>query len=162
MTVLQQPMARRTVLVGLTVAVASAALPPAAADDRTPMKVSKDPNCGCCSGWAAHMDGAGFNVTVVEVGDLKLVRAQAGVPPELAGCHTAEVGGYIVEGHVPAGAVRRLLAARPAATGVAAPGMPMGSPGMEGPEPETFEVFLFGPAPGQKQSFGFYRGTEQV
>jgi hypothetical protein len=162
MTVLQQPIARRAVLAGLTVAVASTAVSPAAADDRPPMKVFKDPNCGCCSGWATHMTDAGFAVTVVEAEDLKRVRSQAGVPAELAGCHTAEVGGYIVEGHVPAVAVRRLLATRPTATGIAAPGMPMGSPGMESPDPETFEVFLFGPAPGQKQSFGLYRGTEQA
>jgi hypothetical protein len=162
MAALEQPMTRRTVLASLTAAAASVVPLPAAAADRPLMKVSKDPNCGCCSGWAAHMEGAGFSVTVVEVSNLKAVRAQAGVPPELAGCHTAEVGGYIVEGHVPAAAVQRLLAARPAATGIAAPGMPMGSPGMEGPEPETFEVFLFGPGPSQKQSFGFYRGTEQV
>jgi hypothetical protein len=97
--------------------------------------VHKDPNCGCCSGWAKHLKDNGFAVTVDERADLQVVRKRLGVPADLAACHTAEVDGYVIEGHVPALAVRRLLRERPNAIGLAVPGMPAGSPGMEGGVP---------------------------
>src|SRR6266702_4673158 len=107
--------------------------------------VHKDPNCGCCAGWVQHLKATGFAVTVEETADLEIVRKRLGVPADLAACHTAEVGGYVLEGHVPAVAVRRLLENRPPATGLAVPGMPAGSPGMEGGVPQKYEVVLFGP-----------------
>ena len=107
--------------------------------------VHKDPNCGCCAGWVQHLKAAGFAVTVEETADLEIVRKRLGVPADLAACHTAEVGGYVLEGHVPAVAVQRLLEKRPIATGLAVPGMPVGSPGMEGGVPQKYEVVLFGP-----------------
>ena len=81
------------------------------------MNVTKDPSCGCCDGWVAHIEAAGFPVRVVESTDMDSLKQRLGVPAELASCHTAEVGGYVVEGHVPAAAIRRLLAERPDATG---------------------------------------------
>jgi len=92
--------------------------------------VTKDPNCGCCGGWVDHMKAAGFPVEVVTTPQVNRVKARLGVPDALASCHTAEVGGYVVEGHVPADAVKRLLADKPQAKGLAVPGMPVGSPGM--------------------------------
>ena len=117
--------------------------PPAAADTLT-VVVHRSPTCGCCKGWTAHMRAHGFRVTEVEQEDLTAVKAQAEVPALLHACHTARVGGYVVEGHVPAPDVRRLLTERPAITGIAAPGMPMGSPGMEGPyPPDRYNVLAF-------------------
>ena len=106
--------------------------------------VSKDPNCGCCGAWVNHLRGAGFTVSVRDTGDLPAIKRRLGVPGELASCHTAEVGEYVIEGHVPADAVKRLLTEKPAAIGLSVPGMPIGSPGMEGGTPETYEVVLFG------------------
>ncbi len=105
------------------------------------------------------MRAAGFPVTVIDTPDLKSLKARLGVPADLAGCHSSEVAGYVIEGHVPAAAVRRLLAERPAATGLAVPGMPAGSPGMGG-EPAIYEVTLF--ARDQRSSYARYRGAELV
>jgi hypothetical protein len=107
--------------------------------------VHKDPTCGCCSGWVQHLQKAGFVAKVVETRDIDAVKTRLGVPNDLAACHTAEISGYVVEGHVPATALRRLLAERPQAAGLAVPGMPIGSPGMEGGQPERYDVVLFGP-----------------
>jgi hypothetical protein len=115
------------------------------AADQAVITVHKDPTCGCCAGWVRHLQRAGFTTDVVETRDLDPVKRRLGVPDDLAACHTAEVSGYVVEGHVPASAVKRLLAERPSATGLAVPGMPVGSPGMEGGEPEVYEVVMFGP-----------------
>ncbi|WP_413872241.1 DUF411 domain-containing protein [Albidovulum sp.] len=125
------------------------------------VSVTKDPSCGCCDGWAAHIEAAGFPVRVVESADMGGLKQRLGVPAELASCHTAEVGGYVVEGHVPAAAIRRLLAERPDATGLAVPGMPAGSPGMDFPgvEPEPYEAFLFGPT---TRSFGRFLGSREI
>ena len=120
--------------------------------------VHKDPDCGCCGGWVKHMQAAGFAVTVDETADLRAVRTRLRVPPSLASCHTAEVSGFVVEGHVPAQAIRRLLAQRPAVLGLAVPGMPAGSPGMEGGTPRAYDVLTFG-ADGQKP-FMRVLGTE--
>ena len=109
------------------------------------IRVHKDPNCGCCTGWVRHLESAGFHVTVQEERNLQDIQKRLGVPADLAACHTAEAGGYVIEGHVPAAAIQRLLKERPAATGVAVPGMPMGSPGMEGGTLERYAVVLFGP-----------------
>lgn len=103
----------------------------------------KSPSCRCCGGWIRHMRAAGFSVTALDIVDVQPIKDSHGVPPQLASCHTAIVGGYIVEGHVPAADIRRLLEERPAAKGLAAPGMPSSAPGMDGPH-ETYEVVLFG------------------
>ena len=120
--------------------------------------VHKDPNCGCCTAWVQHLKDAGFAVTVEEATNLQAVRKRLGVPHDLAACHTAEIGGYVIEGHVPALAVRRLLEKRPAAVGLAVPGMPAGSPGMEGGTPRKYDVVLFGAA--GRQSFMQFVGSE--
>jgi hypothetical protein len=101
-------------------------------------------------------------VEEVETRELNRVKAHLGVPPDLASCHTAQVQGYVIEGHVPADAVKRLLAERPEAAGLAVPGMPMGSPGMEmaGMEPDAYEVVMFGPR--GRSTFARYRGTRAV
>jgi len=105
--------------------------------------VYKSPTCGCCSKWIDHMKAAGFEVRAVDLEDLTETKQAAGVPIRLRTCHTALVDGYVVEGHVPADLVQRLLKERPKVTGVAVPGMPMGSPGMEGPTKEPYDVLLF-------------------
>ena len=122
--------------------------------------VHKDPDCGCCTGWVRHLKDAGFAVAVEETTDLQPVRKRLGVPADLAACHTAEVDGYVLEGHIPAAAVRRLLDKRPTAIGLAVPGMPAGSPGMEGGVPQRYDVVLFG-ATG-RQPFMHFVGAENV
>jgi len=124
--------------------------------------VTKDPSCGCCSGWVDHLKSAGFPVEVRETPEINRVKVRLGVPDDLASCHTAEVGGYVIEGHVPADAIKRLLAERPQAKGLAVPGMPVGSPGMEiaGAKDDTYEVVLFGPS-GNK-TFARYQGSRRV
>jgi hypothetical protein len=115
------------------------------ASEKAVITVHRDPSCGCCSGWVRHLQNAGFNTKVLDVRDLDAVKRRLGVPDDLAACHTAEVAGYVIEGHVPAAALKRFLAEKPNATGLAVPGMPIGSPGMEGGKPEKYDVVLFGP-----------------
>ncbi|MBK8907858.1 MAG: DUF411 domain-containing protein [Rhodospirillales bacterium] len=105
--------------------------------------VYKSPYCGCCEGWIEHMKARGYAVSSHDMLDLQSVKTSARVPAELESCHTAVVGGYALEGHVPADAVDRLLRERPDVAGLAVPGMPVGSPGMEGPNPETYDVMTF-------------------
>jgi hypothetical protein len=105
--------------------------------------VYKSPTCGCCNGWIEHLEAAGFTVEARDSRDLMTVKRDAGVPAELSSCHTALVDGYVVEGHVPAEHLKRLLADEPEVAGIAVPGMPVGSPGMEGPNPEPYEVYSF-------------------
>ncbi|QYY30707.1 MULTISPECIES: DUF411 domain-containing protein [Cupriavidus] len=123
---------RRTILAALALlpAAAWAASPQSA----TTVKVWKSPTCGCCKDWVAHLQSNGFDVTTYEVDDLTAARSKAGMPDRYASCHTAVVEGYALEGHVPAREIRRLLRERPTAVGLAVPGMPLGSPGMDGPE----------------------------
>lgn len=127
----------------------------------TPVKVYKEATCGCCAIWARHMSAAGFSVETIDVPDVNRIKTQLGVPSRLATCHTAEVGGYLAEGHVPATVVKRLLAEKPAGRGVAVPGMPVGSPGMEGGTPEIYTVFLFG-APSNMSVYARCRGEQEV
>lgn len=129
-------------------AVAVAAGVPAAlwAQSAGPMlEVWKDPNCGCCKDWVAHLQSHGFAVQVNDSGNTA-ARARLGIPPQLGSCHTALVDGYAIEGHVPAREVRRLLKERPDATGLSVPGMPVGSPGMDTPayggRTDPFDVLL--------------------
>ena len=112
----------------------------------------KNPQCGCCEAYADYLRQSGYEVTVKPSFDLPLIKRQNGVPEALEGCHTTLVGGYVVEGHVPVGAVNRLLDERPALKGISVPGMPAGSPGMlmPGESPRPLTIFEIGanPAPG--------------
>jgi len=107
------------------------------------MTVFKTKTCGCCAKWVDHMRASGFTVTVKDVDSTAGARKTYGVPDRLLSCHTASVGGYAIEGHVPAEDVKRLLKERPKSVGLAVPGMPMGSPGMEGPRSDAYAVLLF-------------------
>lgn len=129
------PTSRRHVLRVLTAGVASAIVWPVSAQvksDPRMAEVWKDPNCGCCHDWILHMEQHGFKFKVHDTGNTA-VRARLGLPAKYGSCHTALVGGYLVEGHVPAEDVKRLLREKPQGLGVAVPGMPIGSPGMDGP-----------------------------
>ncbi|TAH50475.1 MAG: DUF411 domain-containing protein [Betaproteobacteria bacterium] len=130
-------------LVGAFVCAAVLGLPAAfAAGDEVTMY--KDPNCGCCSKWAEHMRAHGFSVKEIGTPQMGAVKQAAGVPQALGSCHTAKIGKYVIEGHVPAADVKRLLAEKPAVVGLSAPGMPQGSPGMEGPFPaDRYDVVSF-------------------
>lgn len=121
-------------------------LPAAMAQSQRPMvEVWKGPACGCCKDWIGHMQANGFTTTVHETGNTE-VRTRLGLPVKYGSCHTATVGGYVLEGHVPASEVKRLLAQKPRALGLAVPGMPVGSPGMDGPEykgrKDAYQVLL--------------------
>lgn len=136
---------RGLLLAALAAAVAAPTLgvrPAFAARARPLVEVWKSPTCGCCGAWVEHMQAAGFEVRIHDVGNTA-ARARAGLPAKYGSCHTALVDGYVVEGHVPAADVKRLLAERPAALGLAVPGMPIGSPGMEqGDLREPYDVLL--------------------
>lgn len=106
--------------------------------------VYKTPTCGCCKSWVEHLRKQGFEVKTIDREDLTLIKQQQGVPEPLSACHTAIVEGYTIEGHVPADVIRKLLKERPPVVGLAVPGMPMGSPGMEGPTSQPYEVYTFG------------------
>ena len=109
------------------------------------VEVYKSPTCGCCSKWIEHMRANGFTVKSTDVGDMTKVKAARGVPDQAQSCHTSIVEGYVVEGHVPAADVHRLLKEKPAVVGIAAPGMPVGSPGMETPyvKADKYDVVSF-------------------
>ena len=133
---------------------AAAAGPATAAPTRTASAVDpslptvtvyKSPTCGCCTSWVEHLRESGFAVETVDTDDVQSVKAEHGVPQGLQSCHTGVVDGYVVEGHVPAADVKRLLAERPEAAGLAVPGMPVGSPGMEqGDTVQPYDVLLVG------------------
>jgi hypothetical protein len=114
----------------------------AGAQSATQIEVFKSPYCGCCEKWVEHMKRNGFTVSAHNVNDVPAVRENLGMPDRLGSCHTAKVGGYVIEGHVPAADVRRLLKEKPKAIGLAAPGMPQGSPGMETTAPVPYETLL--------------------
>jgi len=119
--------------VGSALAWAAVATRPAWAAPLPTMQVWKAPTCGCCKDWIAILQRAGFKVHTFDEGN-NAARARFGLPARYGSCHTAHIGGYVVEGHVPAREIRRLLAEKPDAIGIAVPGMPVGSPGMDGPE----------------------------
>lgn len=107
------------------------------------VQVYKTPTCSCCSKWVQHLRGNGFQVSVQDVADTVVYRRKYGVPEALLSCHTAVVEGYSLEGHVPASDIQRLLRERPKAKGLAVPGMPAGSPGMESTRSEAYAVMIF-------------------
>jgi len=118
---------------------AAAQTPPAP----TPVAVYKSATCGCCAKWNDHMRTAGFTVNSTDLHDVAPVKDKHGVPANMRSCHTAVVGGYVIEGHVPADVIKKLLRERPDVVGIAVPGMPMGSPGMEGPRVDSYNVMSF-------------------
>lgn len=125
------------------------------------MTVSKDPNCGCCGAWVDYLRADGFAVEVVERADMDRIKSELGVPADLQSCHTARIGNYVIEGHVPADAIRRLLIEQPQASGLAVPGMPASAPGMDVPSVrDHYDVVLFGAA-GAK-SYARYQGRRKL
>jgi hypothetical protein len=130
----------------------------------TTVEVWKDPNCGCCHLWVEHLQTHGFKVNVRDVGNAA-ARQRLGMPEKLGSCHTATVGGYVIEGHVPAADIRRLLKERPVALGLSVPGMPIGSPGMDGPEykgrKDAFDVLLV-QKDGSAKSFQAYPAKSRM
>ncbi|SHK47466.1 DUF411 domain-containing protein [Rhodothermus profundi] len=120
------------------------------------LTVFKSPTCGCCSDWVTHMQNAGFKVRVEDVQDMATIKARFRVPYQLQSCHTALIEGYVIEGHVPARDVQRLLQEKPAVAGLAVPGMPVGSPGMEqGDRRDPYDVLTF-TTDGQTQVYARY------
>jgi hypothetical protein len=118
------------------------ALPLVAAAAAPVVEVYKSPTCGCCEEWIKHLRANGFTVQAHDVPDTSGYRAKFGIPEQLGSCHSAKVQGYALEGHVPASDIKRLLATRPKAKGLAVPGMPSGSPGMESPRHDPYDVVL--------------------
>ncbi len=148
------PLSRRRWLTGATVAGAAIIASPLlarlawAADMLQPqlptaMTVFKSPTCGCCKLWVDHVTAAGFKCTVRDTDDLHRIKQTFGVPSALQSCHTSQIGTYLVEGHVPADLIQKMLREKPQGRGLAVPGMPVGSPGMEGGTPERYQVLLF-------------------
>ncbi|MBZ0131508.1 MAG: DUF411 domain-containing protein [Rhodocyclaceae bacterium] len=126
-----------------TVLLALAALG-AGAEPLPEVVMHKDPNCGCCGKWAEHLEASGFKVITVPERDMQAVKTRLGVPQRLGSCHTAKVGNYVIEGHVPAATIKRLLSEKPAVRGLAAPGMPPASPGMDVPgNKDPYDVIAF-------------------
>jgi hypothetical protein len=105
--------------------------------------VYKSPTCGCCSKWVDHMTASGFKVTAHDTSDMPSVKTKLGVPDAMASCHTSVVAGYVIEGHVPAADIQRLLRDKPKVSGLAVPGMVTGSPGMEGARSDPYNVIAF-------------------
>lgn len=138
-------MRNRVLGVALAAALVSMSGPALAQREASTVQVYKSPTCGCCANWVKHLEAHGFTTRVTEIEDLSETKAKLNVPGRVQSCHTATVGGYVLEGHVPAGDVQRLLKERPAVVGLAVPGMPIGSPGMEVPnmKPQPYRVYTF-------------------
>ena len=134
-------------LLALGVPLGAAAVSSNAGEHQAPVVVTvyKNAQCGCCKGWVEHLRKEGFSVTAHDVDDMAAIKSKLGVPTSLGSCHTAIVGGYVVEGHVPASDIRQLLARKPKVAGIGVPGMPLGSPGMEAPgmPPDKYDVVAF-------------------
>ena len=141
----------------LAVSEVSSSAPAAAGPVAT---VYKSPTCGCCSLWNRHLEENGFEIVAHDRNDMTAVKDSLGVPGDLASCHTAVIEGYVVEGHVPAASIRRLLEERPEALGLTVPGMPLGSPGMEqGDLKQSYDVLLVD-ANGEATVFDHIEGND--
>ncbi|BES73745.1 DUF411 domain-containing protein [Marinobacter nanhaiticus D15-8W] len=137
-------------------AAASLVATPALVHAAEAITVYKSPTCGCCTDWVRHLEENGFDVTVHDTANINEIKVDAGLTRELASCHTAFVGDYVIEGHVPAQDIHRLIAEAPQAQGLAVPGMPIGSPGMEmGDRKDPYTVLLFNEA-GQSRPYANY------
>lgn len=124
----------------LLVAVLGSA--PVLAQSSATVEVFKSPYCGCCGKWVEHLRQSGFQVNTHDVDDVTAARKKMGMPDRLGSCHTAKIGGYVVEGHVPAADIQRLLKEKPRALGLAVPSMPQGSPGMDSTKPTPYQTLL--------------------
>jgi hypothetical protein len=113
------------------------------ADELPDVVVYKSPSCTCCTKWAAHLEENGFSVSTINEGNMSKIKKELGIPLAKASCHTAVVGDYLIEGHVPAEDVIELLKTRPNVAGLTVPGMPLGSPGMEAPQSQPYVVYTF-------------------
>ena len=129
-------------IVSRTALAASLCMPLAALAAAPVIDVYKSEFCGCCALWVKHLEANGFKTRVVDVDDPSAYRARGGIPDKYGSCHTGMVNGYAIEGHVPASEIKRLLAEKPKAKGLAVPAMPLGSPGMEGPRKDPYDVLL--------------------
>ena len=125
------------------------------AADSSEIEVYKSPTCGCCNAWVDHLRENGFQVKTFNTKNMNAVKQHLGVSPQLTSCHTATINGYVIEGHVPATDIKHLLSKNPNVTGLAVPGMPMGSPGMEGPRKDPYSVLTFD-AKGNTEIFSQY------
>jgi hypothetical protein len=155
-------MTRRGALLGAA-ALASFACGARAGADPLHIAVTKGPGCECCDGWAKHLRANGYSVSVTESDELDSVKEKLGIPADLRTCHTGQLGGYLLEGHVPAAAIASLMREKPdGMTGLAVPGMPVGAPGMEvkGVRPQEYSVILFGPA-GRKE-WAKFKGATRI
>ena len=155
-------LASRRRLLGGGLALLAAAAGVHAQPAPTPLEVWKDPNCGCCKEWVTHLEANGFKVKVHDTGN-SAMRTKLGIDRKYGSCHTAQVGGYAIEGHVPAKDIRRLLKEKPQAVGLAVPGMPVGSPGMDGAiygdRKDAYDVMLLAKG-GGASVYQHYEGTK--
>lgn len=135
----------RVIAGALAAALVSVSGPALAQRGGPTVQVYKSPTCGCCANWVKHLQQHGFATQVTETDDVAAIKARHNIPAKVQSCHTAIVGGYVLEGHVPAADVQRLLKDKPAVVGLAVPGMPIGSPGMEVPNmtPQRYDVIAF-------------------
>jgi hypothetical protein len=139
-----RPLALGVSVVALALTTGAAPVPPVdAAPEKPTITVYKDPGCGCCKSWIEHLIKHGYRVDAKDTPDMTGIKRGLGVPDGLSACHTAVVNGYLIEGHVPAADIARLLKEKPKVAGLAVPGMPMGSPGMEGPRTQRYQVLSF-------------------
>lgn len=135
--------------------------PEASGAETSTMVVYHDPNCGCCGKWIEHMEHHGFTVESVKETDMNAIKRKLGVPANLPSCHTATIGDYVVEGHVPAGDVQRMMEEKPDVAGIAVPGMPLGSPGMEyGETRHAYDVVSFDES-GRTSVFNHYPAIKE-
>lgn len=130
-------------VVGACIAVAIIAFRQSSGQDLPAITVYKSPTCGCCANWVDHLEESGFDVKPVDTHETAMMKMRYGVPGDLSSCHTALVDGYVIEGHVPAEEIKKMLAEDPEIAGLAVPGMPMGSPGMEGDRTDPYDVIAF-------------------
>lgn len=129
-------------MLGIVLGVPAPAIAKQPAVELPVVDVYKSPQCGCCKSWARHLEKSGFKVVLHDVNDVPAARKKYGMPNKFGSCHTARVGQYLIEGHVPAADIKRLLKDQPEAKGLSVPGMVQGSPGMEGDKSEPFDTLL--------------------
>lgn len=148
------------VLRWLLVLASLVAMPAIGQGQKPLVEVWRSPSCGCCEQWVKHLQKNGFPTKVNSVEDTAEIRRKLGMPAELGSCHTAKVGAYTIEGHVPASDIQRLLAQKPKARGLTAPGMPAGSPGMDVPGSPPYDILLV-KQDGTTELYARHPGTKQ-
>ena len=150
-----RPFALGLSVVALALTTGAAPVSPIVSPKTPTITVYKDPGCGCCKNWIEHLIKHGYRVDAKDTPGMTEVKRTLGIPDRLSACHTAVVNGYLIEGHVPASDIARLLREKPKVAGLAVPGMPMGSPGMEGPRAQHYQVLSFDKA-GKTKVFASY------